>query len=128
MRSYDIELKVSSYGNPSVELEYKANLKYSDDATISDMKRFIDSYKKIIAAALKASKKGNFMCLTVSRSSYDNWGDSSKELKQKDFDFWKFEGYNDNEEGIHLNPDQRYTAEHHDLWLTKNFFESFDTI
>lgn len=98
-----------------VDVSRSAVLKSGDsDFTLKDIHSFISDIKKIYKDAARLAKDGTFISVELTVSEYQRG--SGYNLISKNFDRWTYEGAAE-ADGIHLNPDLRYTAESHDIWL-----------
>lgn len=98
-----------------VNVSRSAVLKSGDsDFTLKDIHSFISDIKKIYKDAARLAKDSSFISVELTVSEYQRG--SGYNLISKNFDRWTYEGAAE-ADGIHLNPDLRYTIESHDIWL-----------
>ena len=98
-----------------VDTTRSAVLKSGDsDFTLKDIHSFISDIKKIYKDAARLAKAGAYISAELTVSEYERG--SGYNLISKNFDRWTYEGAAE-ADGIHLNPDLRYTIESHDIWL-----------
>ena len=121
MKSFEMNLQVvENKKGERVERTYKTELKIVDDITFSEIVDFIADVKSTWKRAMDAVKKGNWMELEVVVSAYDNWL-TDKDLVQKSFDRWVSAPTEEqDEDGIYLRADTRYTAPERDMYITKD--------
>ena len=118
MKSLDFSLEYTKYtksGKREIKLEKSVHI--DDDTTFSDVSEWLAALKSAVAEAMRVTKSGNTFFFSLSRGTYDNWH-SDKPLVQKSFDCWNTCGTTQDDEGVYLSPDTRYTEEHWDLYLT----------
>ncbi len=123
MKSFEIKLVTrKNKKNGTVESSFGAELKITDELNFSEIVELIDDIKGIWKKAMAAVRKGNFMEIEVIKSAYDKM--TNKELVQKSFGRWVSVPVEDqDEEGIYLKADERYTAESRDMYLTKDLLK-----
>ncbi len=124
MKSFEIKLVTrENKKNGTVESSFKAELRITDELNFSEIVEFVDNIKGIWKKAMAAVRKGSFMEMEVIESTYDNWM-TDKPLVQKSFDWWvSVPAENQDEEGIYLKADERYTPVHRDMYLTKDLLK-----
>lgn len=124
MKSFEINLIIrENRKNGTVESKFKAELKITDELNFSEIVDFIDSVKGIWKKAMTAVKKGYFMEMEVIESTYDNWL-TDKPLVQKSFDRWvSVPAEYQDEEGIYMKADEKYTESCRDMYLTKDLLK-----
>lgn len=119
-RSYTMHFKTNQYKNGvSITIERKADLELGVYTSFDDILRFESDVKKILNAVKKAYRNGDYIEVDLCVANYqtDYHDDGGFDNKQLTFDRWYYEGLQDNEDGLHLNADERYTEPSHDLWL-----------
>jgi hypothetical protein len=106
-----------------------AQVAFSPETNMRTLLQFTEKLQEVWKEAMKATKRGDYMELTISRT-VNSWDpqEVARTWKQEAFDYWTFEGYNEDLEGIYLAPDTKYTAAECDLYLTKNILESLEGI
>lgn len=121
MKSFEMNLKiVETKKGERVERIYKTELKITDETCFSEIVDFMGDIKNIWKKSMNAVKRKNWMELEVIVSSYDNWL-TGKPLVQKSFDRWvSVSSEEQDEEGIYLRADTRYTPPESDMYLTKD--------
>ena len=124
MKSFEVKLLVKDRKKGEiVEGTYTAEIRMEDSTQFSEILDFMDSVKNIWKKGRSAIKRGSWMELEVVVSAYDNWL-SDKPLVQKSFDRWVSVPVEEqDEEGIYLRADTRYTDEHRDMYLSKDIFK-----
>lgn len=126
MKAFDIVLTTRTRNkNETIEIKTEANINLIDNTSFGDIVRFLNETKAVWKKARKAVKDGSFEQIEIIESSYDNWGDTNKDLIQTSFNRWVGylgdQSYDD--EGIYLRPDERYTEAHRDMYIGKNVLE-----
>lgn len=121
MKTFKITLttKVNKKGE-TVEQTFTADLRLDNNVAFSEMVEFFESVKNLWKKAMTASKKGSYIDMEVVTATYENWHNPNKPLITKEFNRWTFTGYNDDQDGIYLQADTRYTPAHRDMYLTKD--------
>ena len=124
MKSFEVKLLVKDRKKGEiVEGTYTAEVRMEDSTQFSEILDFMDNVKTIWKKGRKAIERGSWMELEVVVSAYDNWL-SDKPLVQKSFDRWVSVPVEEqDEEGIYLRADTRYTDEHRDMYLSKDIFK-----
>jgi hypothetical protein len=128
MKCYDFEIQTEKTNrNVKVAVNRKASLTLDDNTCIGDIIQFEQDAKKVLNAVKKAYKDDMFMNVSLSVMVYDEGCDG---LVSKSYDHWQFIGYQDGDEGLHMNPDTRYTDEYHDIWIgyKEGFFEGIKNL
>lgn len=121
MKFFEMNLQVvESKKGERIEKTYKTELRVSDETSFSDIVDFMEDIKNIWKRAMSAVKRNHWMQLEVVVSTYDNWL-TDKPLVQKSYDRWvSVSTEEQDEEGIYLRADARYTAPERDMYLTKD--------
>ena len=121
MKFFEMNLQVvESKKGELIEKTYKTELRISDETSFSDIVDFMEDIKNIWKRAKSAVKRGHWMELEVIVSAYDNWL-TDEELIRKSFDRWvSVPTEEQDEDGIYLRADTRYTAPERDMYLTKD--------
>ena len=83
-----------------IAIDNKAELTVDDDFTMESIKRFEKDFRKALSEIRKAVIAHNYLIVEFTVSTYDHWLEDGKELIQKDFDYWTFNGFSDDKEGI----------------------------
>lgn len=117
----DYELTLKTMGSKK-DIELKAKLE-TRDFTIRQLAKFLEDLKVINKQIKTAFKNGDKVEFEIISSDYEY----KPSLQQLNFDRWIFEGYLEDETGIYLNPDTRYTDECRDIWYEFTL-ESLDSI
>lgn len=118
MKSYEFEITVTKdVRNGSITIQRKAQLVLDDSCLFHTILLFVEDFRKALSEAKKAAKKKEYVTAEFFISSYSGWEEEGKILKQKSFDCWRFEGYLEEEDGLYLPPDLRYTEATKDIWL-----------
>lgn len=118
MKSLSFELEYTKYSKSGTrEIKIKKDLNIGDETTFAEVSEWLAALKSAVAEAVRVTKSGNTFIFQLSRGTYDNWH-SDKPLLQKSFDCWNTYGTEQDEEGVYLSPDTRYTCETWDLYLT----------
>lgn len=122
MKAYELRLKVDEISRREMtERTYKAEIRLADNTTFSEIVEFLEDVKKVYKKGMAAIKAGFRMELEVTEAVYENWLEPEKDLILKSFNRWvSVETYEQDNEGIYLRPDTRYTEEHRDMYLTKD--------
>lgn len=125
MKSYDLKLSYSKVlKNTLVSVKKEASLSVGEGTffKLSEIDEFKKAIKSIYREVKKLSENDIDISIDLWISEYTRNEDGT--LKQTKFDAWYYEGPAECD-GIHLNPDTRYTPEVHDMWLsyTGNPFE-----
>lgn len=121
MKSFKMNLKVSEYKHPEWKtVETNAEINISDRTSFAELVEFGDNIKKTWRKAMRAIKAGSSVELEITESTYDNWCDPDKPLVQTSFNRWFCTEEGQNDEGIYLRPDERYTESFRDMYLTKD--------
>lgn len=123
-KSIRIEITYTKHTEVSqVDVRRNACIEFGVDTTFSDMDKFFKNFKRVISAYKHCAKIGTFCKVYLSIS---NWERASLptdtvegNLKQLSFRGWYFEDVPmaGDVEGLHLNPDTRYTEEQHDIYI-----------
>lgn len=121
MKFFEMRLQVvESKKGERIEKKYDTGLRVSDETNFSDIVDFLDDIKNIWKRAMGAVKRGNWMEMEVVVSTYDNWN-TDEPLKQKSYDRWVSAPVEaQDQEGIYLSADTRYTRQERDMYLTKD--------
>jgi hypothetical protein len=104
--------------NGTLEKTLKAELS-TDNFTFQSITDFDKARKKIDIFIKKLIKNCQYFDMTITIAEYSK--DENYNCKQLSFNHWKFNGiadYSENEEeiGVYLTPDTRYTPENIDVW------------
>lgn len=126
MKSFELKLKVDEIRrHEAIERRYEAEIKLTDETSFSEIVEFMEEVKKIWKKGMNAIKAGLYMELEITESTYDNWLSPDKNLIQKSFNRWvSAPTQEQDDEGIYLRPDTRYTDECRDMYLTKDTLKS----
>lgn len=120
MRRFEMNLSIREVKENEIIYKIrKAELQICDQTSFADIVRFMDGIKFIWKAAMEATRNEFYFELEMIDATYDNWN-NNKPLITKSFDFWSFKGYNEDMEGIYLQPDTRYTIENRDIYLKED--------
>lgn len=122
MKAYKLELKVNEVSQKKeTEKIYRAEINLADSTTFSEIVKFLDDVKRVYKKGMTAIKTGSQMELEITESVYENWLEPGKELIQKSFNRWvSIPTHEQDDQGIYLRPDTRYTEEHRDMYLSKD--------
>lgn len=86
---------------------------------------FIDDIRKIYKDVKRLAKVGHPVEIELTVAEYKRHGSGDHcTLSQGNFDRWEYLGTAE-ADGIHLDPDGKYTEPSHDIWLD---FEKFDPL
>lgn len=119
-RDYTMHFETIQYSKgTTIKIEKKASLEMGVDTKFQDIIQFEADVKKILNAIKKAYKRGDYINVDICAANYQTTyhEDGSFTNEQLTFDRWFYEGLQDNEDGLHMEADARYTEEWHDLWL-----------
>lgn len=114
MKRYKFKVTVIKAG---IAIDNKAELTVDDDFTMESIKRFEKDFRKALSEIRKAVIAHNYLTVEFTVSTYDHWLEDGKEPIQKDFDYWTFNGFSDDKEGIYLTADERYTDAAQDIYI-----------
>lgn len=114
MKCYKFKVRVIKNG---ITIERKAELTVDDNFTMESIKHFEEDFKKALSEIRKAVIAQNYFTVEFTVSVYEHWLEDGKEPLQKDFDYWIFNGYSDDREGIYLAADERYTDATRDIYI-----------
>jgi len=118
MRVFRINLIIKKNdGRKDIEESIKPYLKIDNSTTFANIVAFIDDLKMIWEEVMEATRNSSYIELEINDSVYEN---SSSPLKQKSFNRWYFEGYNEDKDGIYLSHDEKYNASNADIYLTQD--------
>lgn len=92
MKRYKFKVTVIKAG---IAIDNKAELTVDDDFTMESIKRFEKDFRKALSEIRKAVIAHNYLIVEFTVSTYDHWLEDGKELIQKDFDYWTFNGFSD---------------------------------
>ena len=120
--SKQMEIKVKAtftQRNKSVTKELTAKID-TESFTFKAISDFQKDLSKINTYIKKLTIDNVFFEMTVCIAEYDytNW-EQTKKIETRSFNFWEFKGYNpfdENERGVYLKADTRYTPENEDIW------------
>lgn len=122
MKNFELNLKVNEirYGE-TIERTYKAEINLTDDTTFSEIIDFLEGIKKVWGNGMVAIKAGFCMELEVIEAVYKNYGAPEKDLIQESFNRWvSVPTPNQDNNGIYLKPDTRYTDKCRYMYLSKD--------
>lgn len=123
MRRFEINISIKeTRENKIIFRKQKAELEICDQTSFADIVRFMDGIKFIWKIAMKATRNAFYFEMEVIDATYENWN-NDKSLITKSFDFWSFKGYNEDMEGIYLQPDTRYTIATRDMYLKEDIIK-----
>ena len=118
MKSFGFSLEYTKYTkNGKREIRIEKDIDIDDDTTFSEVSDWLAALKSAVAEAVRVTKKGDTFCFELTRGIYENWK-SDKPLVQKSFDAWRGAYLSQDEEGVYLPPNTKYTRETWDLYLT----------
>ena len=121
MKSYEMNLEVSAFKNGVATTEKQsAEINLSDDTRFESILDFMDSVKAVWKRARKAIKSGDRITMEVIVSTYEGWSNPDEKLRQTSFDRWYCTEEGQDDEGIYLRPDIRYTDAYRDMYLGKD--------
>lgn len=122
MKSFELRLKVDEIRRrETTERTYKAEINLTDSTDFSEIIEFMGDIKKVWKKGMAAIKAGFYMELEVTEAVYENWLEPEKNLVQKSYNRWvSVPTHEQDNEGIYLRPDTRYTDECRDMYLTKD--------
>lgn len=120
MKSLSFKLAYTKYMKSGRrEITIEKEIQIDRDTTFGDVAEWLDALKKAVAEAVRVRKSSNTYSFELVRSTYTGWHHSEDApLVQRSYDRWTAYGEEQDEEGVHLNPDTRYTMEYWDLYLT----------
>ena len=91
------------------------NITISSDTTFADINDFAKSVKRLVLRCRKNAKNGALVCFSVCVGKYTH----KNGIKLLSSEHWSGSGNHITEDGIHLEPDERYNQDlYHDMWLT----------
>lgn len=93
--------------------------------TLSDIAAFLDDIRKIYRDVKRLAEVAHPIEVELTVAEYRRA--TGGQLQDKNFDCWTYLGTAE-KEGIHLNPDTRYTNECHDIWLDFGKFDPLNDI
>ena len=83
----------------------------------NSIKDFEKDFRKALSEIRKAVIAQNYFTVEFTISAYDHWLEDGNEPIQKDFDYWAFNGFSNDREGIYLAADERYTDATQDIYI-----------
>ena len=118
MKSYEFTLEYSHDGKAGRrEIKVSRRLYSDNSTTMGDITDWIGALRKAVAEATRATKRGEAITMELCVATYDRWDEGNTPTRQTGFHRWITQEPQD-EFGVHLMPDIRYTPEHWDLYLT----------
>lgn len=100
--------------NCTVTVARGASVDFGMVTTFEDVADFLQDWKKCMAGYRYCLKNSLWFKADL---SVGLWERQNGELVQCGYDRWQFDGIPEDAEGLHLNPDERYTDECHDIYI-----------
>lgn len=122
MRHYTFDLKEQkTFSKPfyhTTEIRYMATIRFEDTASFADLVEELEKVKEIFKISQKAIKEGRWFELTIT----DHVIDKADDWRTVSFDCWVSAPLADQDDngGVYLRPDTRYTSESRDMYLASS--------
>lgn len=130
MKSYTLNLNYQEKKRGlTVDVTRTATMNCGDSGfELKEIATFLDDVRKIYKDVKRLSKTAHHIEVELSVAEYRIHGiDGHRHSTQENFDFWKYYGSAE-EDGIHLEADERYTEPSHDMWLDFGKFDPLNDI
>lgn len=116
-KDVSIEISYAIYKrNFKIKVKQTARVEFSADTKFFHVKCFIEDFQRVIKQYKYCVNNALYCKIYLSCGVYESVGDG-KNINSRSFDGWQFDGIPEDAEGLHLNPDARYTDECHDIYI-----------
>ena len=117
-KAIDMRIKYGrAYRNRTVKEEHTAGVTFGSETTFHSIHQFVKDMRHIEGVFRRCFRKGLFVEIELTSSAY---AVVDGRVTTKKFDRWFYTGTPDDETGILLSPETKYTPENLAIWLDFN--------
>lgn len=100
--------------NCYVDVLRKAELTIDWDMKLNSIFKFLKDLRPVLHCYKRCARMGEFCKFELSIGQYTQ---EDGRVTTKHFDHWVFEGVAEDETGIYLTPNEKYTEAERDIWI-----------